>query len=322
MNLLTRAKHVVRPIIGDLPDRIHRHRRDRELAASRKTLSLTRLVADLDRLPVRPGAVILVHSSLKALGYVEGGAEAVVQALIELFVRRRGGTVMLPTFSIDGSMHRTLISSRQFDLQETPTNLGKIPEAFRRHPEARRSLHPTHSLAAIGEAAAMLVEDHHLAGSSFGKGSPMAKLLDADGYLLGLGTDLGRVTFYHALEEIEDSFPVNVFTSDSPIDVTCLGEDSRVHRLSIKAHNHDLARHRIDQPDNQHLRGFFQDSFERQADLTWHHVGEARSWLIGAKPLYAEIKRLMQAGITIYSSPSDLAVYRQKTGDDSGSEPR
>lgn len=321
MSLLTRAKRVVRPMIGDLPDRIHRRRRDRELAASRTTLSPEQLAADFDRLPIRPGATVLVHSSLKALGYVEGGADTVVQALLEAFVRRRSSTVMLPTFSIDGSMHASLTSDRHFDQRETPTNLGKIPEAFRRHPEARRSLHPTHSLAAIGQAAEMLVADHHLAGSSFGKGSPMAKLLDTDGYLLGLGTDLGKVTFYHSLEEIEDGFPIDVFTSDSPIDATCRGNDGQVHRLSVKAHSRDLAQRRIDQPENQHLRDFFQDSFERRAGLTWHQVGEARSWLIEASSLYAELKRLMQAGITIYSSRLDLAAYRQAAGE-KGSEPR
>ena len=322
MSLLTRAKHVVRPIIGDLPNRIHRRRRDRELAASRTTVSLERLVTDLDRLPIRPGAAALVHSSLKSLGYVDGGADAVVQALIELFVRRRGGTVMLPAFSIDGSMHQTLVSGRCFDLHATPSNLGKIPEAFRRHPEARRSLHPTHSIAAIGEMAATFIADHQLARSSFGKGSPMAKLLDADGYLLGLGTDLGKVTFYHCLEEIEDDFPMDVFTSDSPIDVTCRDQDGRMQQLSVKAHNRGLAQHRIDRPENRHLRDFFQDRFERHAGLTWHHVGEACCWLIKATSLYGEIKRLMQDGITIYSSPSDLTGYQQQAGEDSGSEPR
>lgn len=319
MSLLDRVKNAVRPVVGDLPDRFHRRQRVRELEASRTTQSLEGLVVELDRLPIRRGAAVLVHSSLKALGYVSGGAETVVEALIGAIVERRGGTVMLPTFSIDGSMHRTLTSDREFDQRATPSNLGAIPEAFRRHPRVKRSLHPTHSLAAIGPDAAMLVEGHHLSGSSFGEGSPMAKLLAADGYLLGLGTDLGRVTFYHCLEEIEEAFPVDIYTPDSPIDVACRGDDGQVHQLSISAHAPMIARRRIDQPDNQALRTFFQDCFEVQAGLTWHGVGEARAWLIEAGRLYAEIKRLMQAGVTIYSSPSDLEVYRRTIGDQSGS---
>ncbi|MEZ5930606.1 MAG: AAC(3) family N-acetyltransferase [Alphaproteobacteria bacterium] len=308
MNLLTRMKRAVRPVVLALPDRLQRRKRLRDLAASRKALSPDGLAADLDRLPIREGAVVLVHSSLKALGYVEGGAGAVVEALIGIVVERRGGTLLLPTFSIDGSMHRTLTSGRRFDQCATPSNLGAIPEAFRRHPKARRSLHPTHSLAAIGRDAARLVDGHHRCGSSFGEGSPMAELLAANGYLLGLGTDLGRVTFYHCLEEIERDFPIDVFTPDGPISVTCRSTDGALHELSIRAHDPNPAKRRIDRPENEHLRRFFQAAFEQRAGLSWHRIGEARSWLIEAKPLYAELKRLMQAGITIYSSPSDLAA--------------
>jgi len=276
----------------------------------------------LDKLPVRQGAPVLVHSSLKALGYVQGGAEAVVAALIEVFVTRRSGTVMLPTFSIQGSMHRTLTAGPLFDLRQTPSNLGAIPEAFRCHPLARRSLHPTHSFAAIGGEAEQLVEGHHLAGSSFGDGTPMAGLIAANGYLLGLGTDLGRVTFYHCLEEIEDDFPIDVYTSDSPINATCRDEDGGLHQLAIKAHDRARAQHRIDQPGSADLRAFFRDRLEHDADLSWHQVGEAASWLVEAQQLYAEIKRLMQAGITVYSSPSDLDTYRRTAEDEEGSASR
>lgn len=321
MSLLTRAKDAVRPVVGDLLDHIQRHRRLHALKAIRMALSPGDLAVELDRLPIRRGAAVLVHSSLKSLGYVQGGAEAVVEVLIDVFVERRGGTVMLPTFSIDGSMHRTLTSGRLFDQLATPSNLGAIPEAFRQHPQAKRSLHPTHSLAAIGPAADMLVDGHHRCGSSFGEGSPMANLLAADGYLLGLGTDLGRVTFYHCLEEIEDGFPISIFTPDSPMSVTCRDDDGLIHELLINAHAPEPARCRIDRPENTDLRSFFQAVFEQRAGLGWHKIGEAPSWLIEAKRLYAEIKRLKQAGITIYSCPSDLAAYREVAGHDSGSEP-
>jgi len=111
-----------------------------------------------------------------------------------------------------------------------------------------------------------------------------------------------------------------VFTADSPINVACSSDDGQTHQLSVEAHDQALAKHRIDQPANEHLRSFFQDRFENHAGLIWHRVGEAPSWLIEAKRLYAEIKRLMQAGITIYSSPADLAAYRETDGDHNESE--
>jgi aminoglycoside 3-N-acetyltransferase len=212
---------------------------------------------------------------------------------------------MLPTFSIDGSMHRTLLSGRVFDIAGTPSNLGAIPEAFRRHPLARRSLHPTHSLAAIGPGAEGLVAEHHLS-TSFGEGSPMARMMAAGGYLLGLGTDLGRVTFYHCLEEIEDDFPLDVFTADSPIEARCRDHDGRLHRLRINAHDAAAARTRIDRPENVAIRRFFQQQLESRAGLSWHGVGEASSWLVEAARLYEEARRQMRAGITIYSHARDI----------------
>ena len=165
----------------------------------------------MDAIPLPDGAVVLVHSSLKALGFVEGGPSTVVDCLVESIVRRRHGTLVLPTFSIDGTMYGTLQAANPdtvlFDAVKTPSNLGAIPEAFRIYPGVVRSVHPTHSFAALGPLAQELTATHHLCGSTFGQGSPMAAMLSHDSWILGLGTNLGNVTFYHCLEEIEDDFP-------------------------------------------------------------------------------------------------------------------
>src|SRR5690606_27894928 len=107
----------------------------------------------------------------------DGGPQTVVDALIESIVRERSGTLMLPTYSINGTMRNTLLVGQSeggivFDVRSTPSNLGAIPEAFRRHPGVVRSVHPTHSFGAIGALAEELVAEHHTCGSSFGRGSP------------------------------------------------------------------------------------------------------------------------------------------------------
>jgi aminoglycoside N3'-acetyltransferase len=255
---------------------------------------------------------VLVHSSLKALGYVEGGPATVVEALVDVFVEQNAGSVMLPTYSIDGTMHTTLLTGAVFDVRTTPSNLGAIPEAFRRHSDAVRSIHPTHFLAAIGPDARWLVEEHHTCGTSFGTGSPMAKTLDRHSYLLGLGTNLGNVTYYHCLEEIEPNFPVNVFTADSPISVECRDYEGRLHRLDIRAHDRSVSRTRIDRPENASIRNFFTRWFEGHGDLQWFQVGEAKCWLIRVDSMYGEAKRLMERGITIYATTSEIESFERR----------
>jgi aminoglycoside N3'-acetyltransferase len=306
MNAHQSLKNAIRPFVYYIPDRIRRWQRRRQLKSTRTAVSKERLVEDLSRLPVDRHAIVLVHSSLKALGYVESGAATVVEALVDAFVERNGGTVMVPTYSIASTMHDTLVSGEVFDVAATPSNLGAIPEALRRRPDAVRSIHPTHSFAAIGRDSRWLVEEHHTCGTSFGAKSPMAKMLKKNGYILGLGTNLGNVTFYHCLEEMEPDFPFDVFTADSPISVECKGYSGDVHQLEIKAHDPTVSRTRIDRPENEGIRTFFTRYFEQRAGMRWVEVGEARCWFMQAAHMYDELFFNDTATTEIYTTTSDL----------------
>ena len=108
----------------------------------------TNLVRDLLALGVRPGGVLLVHSSLKALGPAAGGPAAVIEALREAL--GPGGTLLMPALSY-ATVTRV---NPVFDQKATPSCVGVIPETFRRMAGVRRSLHPTHSVCACGPMAA------------------------------------------------------------------------------------------------------------------------------------------------------------------------
>src|SRR5262249_41553617 len=138
------------------------------------------IIAALRGLPLPNGAVVFIHSSMSKLGYVEGGAATVVAALDEVIVGERDGTVAGPTFSMTGLMADTLRAGEVFDVRRTPSGTGRITELVRQRPDARRSLHPTHSVAAIGPRALWLVGGHHLDTRAFGQYSPFARVLEAD----------------------------------------------------------------------------------------------------------------------------------------------
>jgi aminoglycoside 3-N-acetyltransferase len=163
---------------------------------SQPWLTRRRIVADLGALGVRRGGILLVHSSLSALGYVVGGGPAVVRALTEGIGPE--GTLVMPAHSWE----LMEAGCRTFDVRSTASCVGTIPELFRRMPGVARSLHPTHSVAARGPLAPWLVEGHEHCESPCGPETPYAKILDRDGQILFLGISLESNTAFHTIEAI------------------------------------------------------------------------------------------------------------------------
>ena len=105
------------------------------------------LQQDLAAMGLTGTETILIHSSMKSIGAVEGGADTVLDALMEFFAE---GLLLLPTHtwrSIDRG-------NPVFDVRRSPCCVGILPELFRQRPGVVRSLHPTHSMAACGRGAA------------------------------------------------------------------------------------------------------------------------------------------------------------------------
>ncbi len=150
------------------------------------------IIKGLRTLGLAPGDHVLVHSALSSFGHVAGGADAVIDALLEAVAP--GGTVLVPTFP-DPPVDL-------FDPGKTETDLGTIPRAFRNRKEAVRSLHPLASVAAIGPKARWFVEGHADARTAHGHGTPYHKLCELNGKVLLLGVDQDRSTFLHMAEAL------------------------------------------------------------------------------------------------------------------------
>jgi aminoglycoside 3-N-acetyltransferase len=142
--------------------------------------------------------VILVHGSLSSFGHFEGGAEGLIDGLLAAVAPE--GTVMVPTLT--GSRDLGPDVPPYFDVRASACWTGLIPETFRRRPEARRSLHPTHSVAAIGPRAEEMLTGHELSPTPCGPETPYGRLVEADGWVVLLGVGLECVTLFHHVEEV------------------------------------------------------------------------------------------------------------------------
>ncbi len=163
------------------------------------TITQADIVSGLRSLGLRAGDHALVHSSLSSFGHVEGGADTVIDALLQTVGTR--GTVLVPTLT--GSESLSPDNPPVFDPLGTPCWTGRIPETFRRRAEAIRSLHPTHSVAAIGPDAAALTDDHVNSLTPCDYASPYGKLAaDERGCVLLIGVDHQSNTTMHHVEEI------------------------------------------------------------------------------------------------------------------------
>lgn len=211
------------------------------------------LVRDLRTLGVAAGQVLMVHSSLSSLGYVLGGAPAVVRAL--LAVLGPDGTLVMPGFSpaisdpaqwpdrpfADAWLDRARAHVPAFDSETTPTSMGTIPETFRRWPGTRRSAHPQVSVCARGPRAEEIVAPHALAWGQ-GAGSPFDRLTAMGAGLLLLGVGFNRATLLHYAEsrisnrrEKTRRIPLGEGPERNWVEVPDVGDDLNTHFPAIGA---------------------------------------------------------------------------------------
>ncbi len=168
--------------------------------SDRRQVGLTQheIVAALRALGLSSGASVLMHSSLRSPGLVAGGADTVVSALREAIAP--GGTVLALTLT--GTERDSPAHPPIFDPRTSRAWTGAIPDAVWRHPLARRSRHPTHSVAGIGPATTHLIRDHEYCATPCDARSPYGRLAEMGGFILLLGVTHESNTSLHMVEEL------------------------------------------------------------------------------------------------------------------------
>lgn len=153
---------------------------------------------------LKPSDTVFVRTSLTAANAFKGGVVAYLKALMDYF---KDGNIVMASYTFDKGPVMFLADNPLFDPDKTVDRLNLVSEFFRRLPDVKRSIHPTHSLVAWGKDAEWLVADHHKSDFCYGPDSPVARLYQLDAKELSVGVYPTSVSYHYVEQFIPENAP-------------------------------------------------------------------------------------------------------------------
>ncbi|MBD3635872.1 MAG: AAC(3) family N-acetyltransferase [Crocinitomicaceae bacterium] len=256
-----------------------------------KAITREELVRNLRDIGIVEGDIVLVHSSLSRIGFLEEGPKTLVDALRETV--GSDGHILMPTSPNNVYQLDYIQNTPSFDVLNTPSQTGKITEYFRQLPEAVRSLHPTEPVSALGPKAKYFVKDHFGQLTPYNENSPFYKVSKEGGKILYIGVTLSMAgTNLHTLEDAVDfKFPIYY---PEIFDFKVIDEQGQSHIIQTKVHDPAWSKKR----KCDELIPMFQE----QGALKRVKIGQADTLLVDAKKfLDVMIDQYQKKGVTMYT---------------------
>lgn len=149
---------------------------------------------NLKKLGIKQNDSLLIHSSMKSIGNVEGGADTVIDAFVEYVSK---GLIIFPTHTWEQMKDNYNIS----DPEKEPSFVGVLSNIFMKRKNVFRSLHPTHSIAAYGKNAKNFVQGEEMFDTPLNRKGCWGKIYDLKSKILFIGCSLNKNTIIHGVEE-------------------------------------------------------------------------------------------------------------------------
>lgn len=261
------------------------------LLANNQVVTKTEIISRLKEVGLQHGDVVMVHSALSKMGYVERGANSVIDAFKE--VVGNDGTIMMPAFPAIGFNYDYLNTQPVFDINQTPSKMGVVTEIFRKQNDIIRSLHPTDSVVAFGEQASYLTKDHFGQLTPYNSKSPFYRLCELKGKIVLIGVDFNSLTNLHTLEDAVENFKYPVY-HEQQFDCTLIDEKGTKVTMKTKVHNPVYSKKRQCNALIPH--------FEKAGILKYFKIGLANCMLIDAFGMHEwMVKNYLEKGITMYT---------------------
>ena len=155
------------------------------------------LTAHIAALGIKPTDTVMIHTSMRAIGEVEGGTDGVIDAFRDYLT---DGLFLVPTHTWAAVTEDQPV----YDVRTTVPDIGALPRAAAFRTDGIRSLHPTHSMWGVGKDAADYMKGEELAPTPGAPGFAWARLYERDTKILLIGVDNRKNTFIHSVEEFAD----------------------------------------------------------------------------------------------------------------------
>ena len=247
-SLIRTAKYIYYYLPEGLKSKITKKKQERDLQAAlerakRVKVSKEEVEKIIQSLDIGDCDVIL-HSSTMNIGKIQGGVKWITKCLFEK-VGLSEHALLVSALPYRGRFKDYLEKGVEFDVRTAPIAMGGINEYIGSLSEAHRSIHPTHSIVAVGKGAEEYVGNHHLDKTPFGPNSPYYKIIKNRGKAVMFGASLDNFTCVHVIEDmLGDLHPVKVY-APKRYKVKCV--DSMGNELSVETPSHDALKGTIRQ---------------------------------------------------------------------------
>jgi len=239
--------------------------------------SKEQLLQQLREMGIKPTDNLLVHSSMKSLGMVQGGADTVLDSLQEAVPE---GLLILPTHTWKQMSEEYNV----FDPETEPVCVGILPELFRKRPGVVRSLHPTHSVAVYGAGAGDYIKGEENCTTPCPPSGCWGRLKDINAKILLLGVTHTRNTYIHSIEE---SFDIPERFTEKPTRFHVKMPDGSVKAVDMYRHYN-----RIDPHISEHY-DVMKEGYETTGAAKTVRLGDAQCILCEAAKLYEVTGRIL-----------------------------
>ena len=262
----------------------------------RLAVTLDQLTEEFQNLGLGKGSRLALHSSLKSIGFVLGGPETVVRALMQVVGPE--GTILMPVFSRPAP---------RFLISETPSRTGLVTETFRRMPGVVRSPHPTHSVAVWGDRAREIADGHESErsqtpqASGLGVDSPFHRLAKMGGLVVFVGCNSRSSSIVHVAEAIAQVPYLNVSYPGYDVPMTVVYPDGRERVVEPRENPGDSS-------------GFLvvEEELRRRGLIREGTVGQARTMVMkGADVIGTALELLRQDLAALLCQRSDCPICPQ-----------